>query len=212
MKTIRVISFFIIIPFSIAAQSIPTISLDTIVKTSEFYNGIYDIEFHGYGGSYWLLKEDFKLYQGYTNDHPPSNKKELVGSWIMSSDGLILTIDKPKRQGSSETFDDRRYKIYQFQWKTATDMIERHSRDSVSLISIGIILADNLEFNGVEELNNLNQYVKEQFKRSQLKPDEEVLRAFEDAAQIEDLVRKYFYNKKIIIGVKKYRNRNLWDH
>ncbi len=191
----------------LSGQDLPSIDSDSTVKTAEFYSWTYDTN-DGYGGAYWHLANDFKLYFGRTAHHPPSNHKDFVGTWRMQKDSIFLIISKPKKIGLPESTCIK-YRVFGIEWTTNTGFKEAETGVPLVLRSVGIILSDDPQFRLREVIEKLNHYVRDNFRPTEEEEDES-MRDWDNHDQIERLVRQYFNLEETIIGIKQYRNKNLW--
>ena len=211
MRTTVIFAGLLLSWFRVAGQSLPAIKFDSTVRTSELYSWRYDKEreVDGHWSTYWVLKNDLKLYSGQTAPQPTSNNSALVGSWRIQKDSLVLTISKPKRLGYSNPFSIK-YRIFQVEWTTTTGFSEKDTGEGLVLRSVAIILCNKPDFNMIELLEKLNKYVMINYKPIELGEDEESIRDWNTHNQVEELVRQYFNSETIPIGIKQYRNKNLW--
>ena len=210
MRETGIIALILFASLRLSGQGFPTIDPDSTVKTSEFYSWTYDkqIKKDGHGGTYWHLGSDFKLYFGRTAHHPPSNHKDFVGTWRIQNDSIFLIISKPKKIGLPKPTRIK-YRIFQITWTTNTGFKEEETGLPLILRSVGIILSDDPDFRPMEIVEKLNHYVQDNFQPSEVN-EKESMSDWDNHDQIERLVRQYFNLEETIIGIKHYRNKNLW--
>jgi hypothetical protein len=211
IKTIKAIIFLITIPLYVVGQNIPAIKLDSSVNTSQFYSWTYEVERSRSGNvlAYWFLDQDFKLYSGRPSHHPPANAKFLVGSWNIEKDSIVMHISKPKKLGLVEPVDYK-YRAFQLTWSTNTGFTEKDTGEPLIVTSICIILSADPTFKATRVLADLNKYIETYFALTGLKDEKESLGAWDDHERVDNLVREYFSREKIVVGIKQYRNQNLW--
>lgn len=187
---------------SVNAQTELKIKVDSIIKTSEYYAWHYEIT----TGKYWNLGHDFDLYLGTSSHHPVANPQEKVGSWFLRNDSLILKIIKPKKLDKKEPFQ-LAYMIYQFKWETATGLSEATSGEDLLLTSSVIILGDAEGVDLLQTVGVLKTYFNEKLKRDGF--DDATL-GLDNHLEMERFCSEYLQKKKVIWGIKQYRNKNLW--
>jgi hypothetical protein len=211
MKAIGTVLTLLFVSSFVAGQAIPDISIDSTSRTSEFYAWTYKIEGneHGFWGRVWQLDHDLTLHSLQLNHHPVTRHKQMVGSWKMQNDSVILMISKPKKLGLIDA-TTLKYKPYCLQWTINTGFTENGK--PLVLRSVAIIFSDDPKFSVIEMLENLKLYVRDNYKATQKEEDEQMLDQFGAHEQIVDLVGNYFILNKMVAGIRTYKNQNVWLH
>lgn len=196
------IAFLFLISFSVNGQI--NIEIDTVIKTSEFYAWTYDIDRseHGTGGTYWKLDYDYNLYYGITAHHPPSNNMVYVGTWKQVDDTLVLHVKKSKHFSKKESFEVK-YGIHHFKWTTNNG---KSKQGELSILTSYCIL---LTSNPKLDFNDIKSRLVEYLNKDTIVSTEKSNNIFEHFDS-ESPIREFFNTQKIVIGIKQYRNNNLW--
>jgi hypothetical protein len=192
-------------------QTYPDIQIDRSVKTSEFYVDDYWIN-SGLGGGYWKLDSDYKLRFGETDDTPPNPNPKVIGKWSLYADTLIFKIEK------RTVFDDRinpvkerpnviKFKTVTFKWTTITNS-KTENNHSISLITFCTVLIN--EKIDTDQLNKeLLTTINGTIKEDKIYDDLDIILQMERIREVNEIIRKFLFEKKLFYGTKTYSNGNL---
>jgi hypothetical protein len=192
-------------------QTYPDIEVDRSFKTSEFYVDEYRIN-SGLGGGYWKLDSDYKLRFGETDDTPPNPGSKVIGKWSLYADTLIFKIEK------RTIYDDRinpvkerpniiKFKTVTFKWTTKTNS-KTENNHPISLTTFCTVLL-NKEVDTIQLENELLKTINDNLKEDKTYDDLHWVLQIERIEQINEIIRKFFYEKKLFYGTKTYSNGNL---
>tara|TARA_Y100001972_G_C7626167_1_gene314078 strand:+ start:287 stop:946 length:660 start_codon:yes stop_codon:yes gene_type:complete len=158
------ISFLILTSTGSYAQEVPTLTVDSTQRTSEYLEGTYSIPY-GVGGATWTLTKFGKLEFGYNiSDSPPRSWNKPVGTWTLVNSLIEFQIELsnlPKKH-REKLPKQREYEslVIKKQWNSSEFSVENTSNDQVELHLI--ILADKSERSNI--INDYLSYVDTRYR------------------------------------------------
>ncbi|NOT73758.1 MAG: hypothetical protein HOP08_02435 [Cyclobacteriaceae bacterium] len=206
MKFLMSMVLFAIVS-SASAQVYPDIQVDTSLKTSEFYVDEFKIS-SGLGSGYWKLDDDYKLRFGERDDTPPNPSAKVIGKWTLYKDTLLFTIEKrtafdPGINPAKERPNTLKFRVINLKWTTLTTS-KTENGHPLTLTTFCTVLTDKPVDSGQLQ-SELTAFIKDNLKSEK----EDLFLELMYVEQVNQAVRKFFFEKQLFYGTKTYWNGNL---
>jgi len=212
MKT-YIILLTSLISLTSSGQKIPTFTIDSASRTSEYYTTEFRMPY-GAAGNTWRFYDDFSLEYiiGSDRDRPIKLK---VGEWFLSGDTLnILANPKVLKENPNYLRPVLKFRQITFKWSDQTKIIQTKGKwkGTKSTIEANVIVLVDLEKMTLSKVStDIIKYIETNIDKSGFvfNDKEEI---FEINEAIFILIRTYCEKMGLHFKVKAYINGNLINY